>query len=69
MEPIEPMQKVSAEIGIAVDLYGLRRSFFMLFDWIKTPVGIAPQIQGHKPSGVREFITSVDRSTCCAYGI
>jgi len=35
-------------------LYGLRRSFATLSEWIEAPAGIAAQIQGHKPSGVRE---------------
>jgi integrase len=52
--PIEPMRKVCAEIGVDVDLYGLRRSFATLSEWVETPAGIAAQIQGHKPSGVRE---------------
>lgn len=34
-------------------LYGLRRSFAALSEWIET-AGIVAQIQGHKPSGVRE---------------
>ena len=37
-----------------VSLYGLRRSFASLCEWIEMPAGIAAQIQGHKPSGVRE---------------
>jgi integrase len=35
-------------------LHGLRRSFAMLSEWIETPKGIAAQIQGHAPQGVRE---------------
>jgi integrase len=35
-------------------LHGLRRSFATLCEWIETPAGIAAQIQGHKPQGVRE---------------
>jgi integrase len=35
-------------------LHGLRRSFASLSEWIETPKGIAAQIQGHAPQGVRE---------------
>ena len=35
-------------------LHGLRRSFATLSEWIETPKGIAAQIQGHAPQGVRE---------------
>ena len=35
-------------------LHGLRRSFATLCEWTETPAGIAAQIQGHKPQGVRE---------------
>jgi integrase len=35
-------------------LHGLRRSFASLCEWIEMPAGIAAQIQGHKPQGVRE---------------
>ena len=37
-----------------VTLQGLRRSFATLAQWVDVPEGIAAQIQGHKPSGVRE---------------
>ncbi len=37
-----------------VSLHGLRRSFATLSEWVKTPPGIAAQIQGHAPQGVRE---------------
>jgi integrase len=40
--------------GIELTMYGLRRSFATLSEWIEMPAGIAAQIQGHKPSGVRE---------------
>ena len=40
--------------GLDVTLHGLRRSFASLCEWIECPAGIAAQIQGHKPSGVRE---------------
>ncbi len=35
-------------------LHGLRRSFASLAEWTETPAGIAAQIQGHAPQGVRE---------------
>lgn len=35
-------------------LHGLRRSFASLTEWVDVPEGIASQIQGHKPQGVRE---------------
>jgi len=35
-------------------LHGLRRSFASLCEWTETPSGIAAQIQGHAPQGVRE---------------
>lgn len=35
-------------------LHGLRRSFASLSEWVETPAGIAAQIQGHAPQGVRE---------------
>ena len=35
-------------------LHGLRRSFATLSEWTQTPAGIAAQIQGHAPQGVRE---------------
>lgn len=35
-------------------LHGLRRTFASLCEWIEMPTGIAAQIQGHKPQGVRE---------------
>jgi len=40
--------------NIDTTLYGLRRSFATLSEWVEVPAGIAAQIQGHKPSGVRE---------------
>ncbi len=35
-------------------LHGLRRSFATLTEWVEMPSGIAAQIQGHAPQGVRE---------------
>jgi integrase len=35
-------------------LQGLRRSFATLSEWVDIPAGVAAQIQGHAPQGVRE---------------
>jgi len=40
--------------GLSLTLHGLRRSFATLSEWVEMPSGIAAQIQGHKPQGVRE---------------
>jgi integrase len=40
--------------GLQLTLHGLRRSFASLCEWTETPAGIAAQIQGHAPQGVRE---------------
>jgi integrase len=37
-----------------ITLQGLRRSFATLSEWVEVPAGIAAQIQGHAPQGVRE---------------
>lgn len=37
-----------------ITLQGLRRSFATLSEWVEIPAGIAAQIQGHAPQGVRE---------------
>lgn len=37
-----------------ITLQGLRRSFATLSEWVETPAGIAAQIQGHAPQGIRE---------------
>lgn len=39
---------------VDVTVHGLRRSFASLCEWTDTPSGIAAQIQGHAPQGVRE---------------
>ncbi|MDP1557904.1 MAG: integrase family protein [Nitrosomonas sp.] len=54
VEPRIAHDKACAVAGLAVTLHGLRRSFASLCEWIEVPVGIAAQIQGHKPQGVRE---------------
>ncbi len=53
-DPHDAFKKACAIAGIELTLYGLRGSFASLCEWIETPAGIAAQIQGHKPSGVRE---------------
>ncbi len=50
----DAFKKACAVAGIELTIYGLRRSFATLCEWIEMPAGIAAQIQGHKPSGVRE---------------
>lgn len=37
-----------------ITLQGLRRSFATLSEWVEIPAGVAMQIQGHAPQGVRE---------------
>ncbi len=46
--------KACAIAGVDVTPHDLRRSFATLSEWIEMPSGIAAQIQGHKPQGVRE---------------
>lgn len=46
--------KACAIAGLYVSLHGLRRSFASLCEWTEVPAGIAAQIQGHAPQGVRE---------------
>lgn len=43
----------AAELPI-ITLQGLRRSFATLSEWVETPAGVAAQIQGHAPQGIRE---------------
>jgi integrase len=47
-------QAVAAAGLPPLTLHGLRRSFATLSEWVETPAGIAAQIQGHAPQGVRE---------------
>jgi len=47
-------RKACAVAGLDMTLHGLRRSFATLCEWTETPAGIAAQIQGHAPQGVRE---------------
>lgn len=54
IDPHDAFKKACNEAGIELTIYGLRRSFATLSEWIEAPAGIAGQIQGHAPSGVRE---------------
>jgi integrase len=53
-DPSIAHRKACAAAGVDVSLHGLRRSFATLCEWTETPAGIAAQIQGHAPQGVRE---------------
>ena len=53
-EPRIAHNQACAVAGLNMTLHGLRRSFATLCEWTETPAGIAAQIQGHKPQGVRE---------------
>jgi integrase len=53
-DPSIAHRKACAAAGLNMSLHGLRRSFATLSEWIEMPAGIAAQIQGHAPQGVRE---------------
>jgi integrase len=53
-EPRIAHNQACAIAGLNMTLHGLRRSFATLSEWTETPAGVAAQIQGHKPQGVRE---------------
>ncbi|MHB9119108.1 MAG: tyrosine-type recombinase/integrase [Burkholderiales bacterium] len=54
-DPSIAHRKACAVAGLEdMTLHGLRRSFASLSEWIEMPAGIAAQIQGHAPQGVRE---------------
>jgi integrase len=54
-EPRIAHNEAVADAGLPhLTLHGLRRSFATLSEWIEMPSGIAAQIQGHAPQGVRE---------------
>ena len=53
-DPSDAHRKACADAGVELTLHGLRRSFASLTEWIEMPSGIAAQIQGHAPQGVRE---------------
>jgi integrase len=54
----EPRYAHNQAVAVAglppLSLHGLRRSFASLSEWVQVPSGIAAQIQGHAPQGVRE---------------
>ena len=54
IDPSSAHRKACEIAGLEVTLHGLRRSFATLSEWTETPAGIAAQIQGHAPQGVRE---------------
>lgn len=54
IDPSIAHRNVCAIAGLNISLHGLRRSYASLCEWTETPAGIAAQIQGHKPQGVRE---------------
>lgn len=54
IDPSIAHRKACAIAGLDMSLHGLRRSFATLSEWIEVPAGIAAQIQGHAPQGVRE---------------
>jgi integrase len=55
VEPGDAHDAACAGAGLPrLTLQGLRRSFATLSEWVETPAGIAAQIQGHAPQGVRE---------------
>ena len=53
-DPSTAHREACGEANIELTLHGLRRSFASLTEWIEMPAGIAAQIQGHAPQGVRE---------------
>ena len=53
-DPSNAHRRACAGAGLKLTLHGLRRSFATLSEWVETPAGIAAQIQGHAPQGVRE---------------
>ena len=53
-DPRPAHYKACTVAGLDMTLHGLRRSFASLCEWIEMPGGIAAQLQGHAPQGVRE---------------
>ena len=53
-EPRTPHNKALAAALPPLPLYGLRRSFVTLAEWVECPTGIVAQIMGHKPSAIAE---------------
>lgn len=54
IDPRIAHNRACAIAGLDMTLHGLRRSFATLCEWTEVPAGIAAQIQGHAPQGVRE---------------
>ena len=56
VEPRIAHNEAVAKAGLPhLTLHGLRRSFATLTQWLPLPDGLAAQIQGHAPQGVREI--------------
>jgi integrase len=53
-DPTKAHKGACSMAGLSVSLHGLRRSFATLSEWVEVPAGVAADIQGHKPQGVRE---------------
>jgi len=53
-DPTKAHKRACSVAGLSVSLHGLRRSFATLCEWVEVPTGVAADIQGHKPQGVRE---------------
>ena len=54
-EPLKPHKRAMAAAGLPpLTIQDLRRSFGTLVEWVECPVGVAAQIQGHKPSALAE---------------
>jgi integrase len=54
-DPASVHSRACVAAGIeGLTLHGLRRSFASLCEWLEIPGGVAAQIQGHAPQGVRE---------------
>lgn len=54
-EPKQAHKRALESVGLPdLSIHGLRRSFATLSEWTEVPAGIAAQISGYKPQGVRE---------------
>lgn len=54
-DPLAAMNRAIETVGLPhLTIHGLRRSFATLTEWVEMPEGISSQIQGHKPTNVRE---------------
>jgi integrase len=54
IEPNPAHKRCCAAAGLSLTMHDLRRSFANLCEWLDIPGGVAAQIQGHAPQGVRE---------------